>query len=194
MKSPEQLLVSTSSPGVASRTHDKISVRHVASIAGGNKRLAALSWLVPLLVLVVWEVVARLGLVSAQILPAPSKIVQAAVRLTIHGSLIRDMGISILRATAGYLIGGGVGFFLGVVVGFSRIGEALIDRSVQMIRAIPFLAALPLVIVWFGVGEGAKIFLVSLGVSFPIYVNTVLGIRQIDPKLLELGRVQGLSN
>ena len=62
-----------------------------------------------------------------------------------------------------------------------------------MIRAIPFLAALPLVIVWLGVGEAEKIFLVALGVTFPIYINTTLGIRQVDPKLLELGRVQGLS-
>jgi sulfonate transport system permease protein len=63
-----------------------------------------------------------------------------------------------------------------------------------MIRAIPFLAILPLVIVWFGVDEGGKIFLVALGVSFPIYINTVLGIRQVDPKLIELGRVTGLGN
>ena len=63
-----------------------------------------------------------------------------------------------------------------------------------MVRAVPFLAALPLTFIWFGVGEGQKIFLVSLGVLFPIYVNTVLGIRQVDPKLLELGRVQGLSH
>ncbi|MFG3756347.1 ABC transporter permease subunit, partial [Klebsiella pneumoniae] len=98
-----------------------------------------------------------------------------------------------LRAAAGFVIGGSVGFLLGVLVGFSRLAEALIDRSVQMIRAIPFLALLPLVIVWFGVGEAEKIFLVSLGVAFPIYINTTLGIRQVDPKLIELGRVQDLS-
>jgi sulfonate transport system permease protein len=62
-----------------------------------------------------------------------------------------------------------------------------------MLRAIPFVALLPLVIVWFGVAETEKIFLVSLGVLFPIYINTTLGIRQIDPKLLELGRVSGLG-
>ncbi|KAF1072339.1 ABC transporter permease subunit [Variovorax sp.] len=92
------------------------------------------------------------------------------------------------------MIGGSIGFALGTVVGFSRLAEAPFDRSIQMIRAIPFLAMLPLVIVWFGVDEGGKIFLVSLGVMFPIYINTVLGIRQVDPKLLELGRVTGLSN
>ncbi len=99
-----------------------------------------------------------------------------------------------MRATAGFAIGGSIGFVLGTLVGFSRVAEAAIDRSVQMVRAIPFLAVLPLVIVWLGVGEAEKMFLVALGVSFPIYINTTLGIRQVDPKLIELGRVQGLGS
>jgi sulfonate transport system permease protein len=119
---------------------------------------------------------------------------QTAWNLIGQGRLLSDIGASLLRAAAGFLIGGSLGFVLGTLVGFSRLAEALFDRSVQMVRAVPFLAALPLVIVWFGVGEGGKVFLVSLGVLFPIYINTVLGIRQVDPKLLELGRVTGLSN
>jgi sulfonate transport system permease protein len=110
-----------------------------------------------------------------------------------NGSLIQDLGISPARASVGFAIGGTIGFALGTTVGFSRIAAALMDRGIQMIRAIPFLALLPLVIVWFGVDEAEKIFLVSLGVSFPIYINTVLGIRQVDPKLVELGRVMGLT-
>jgi sulfonate transport system permease protein len=109
------------------------------------------------------------------------------------GELPRHLSASLARAVAGFAIGGGIGFGLGVLVGFSRLAEVLLDRSIQMIRAIPFLALLPLVIVWFGVDETGKIFLVSLAVMFPIYINTVLGIRQIDPKLLELARVTGLS-
>ncbi|MBV5268930.1 MAG: ABC transporter permease subunit, partial [Afipia sp.] len=136
---------------------------------------------------------AQIGWLSPQVLPAPSKVVKTAFKLAISGTLLNDLGVSMLRAGIGFAIGGGIGFALGTLVGFSRIAEAFIDRSVQMIRAIPFLALLPLVIVWFGVGEGQKIFLVSLGVAFPIYINTTLGIRQVDPKLLELGRVQGLG-
>jgi sulfonate transport system permease protein len=155
--------------------------------------LLAISWIAPLVLVVSWEVLAQAGWLSPQVLPAPSKVLRTAFRLAVSGSLLGDLGVSMLRAATGFAIGGGVGFALGTLVGFSRLGEALIDRSVQMIRAIPFLALLPLVIVWFGVGEAEKIFLVSLGVSFPIYINTTLGIRQVDPKLLELGRVQGLG-
>jgi sulfonate transport system permease protein len=163
--------------------------RHVI----GGRGLLVISWIAPLVLLASWEVLAQAGWLSPQVLPAPSKVLMTAFKLAISGSLLNDLGVSMLRAAAGFAIGGGVGFALGTLVGFSRIAEALIDRSVQMIRAIPFLALLPLVIVWFGVGEAEKIFLVSLGVCFPIYINTTLGIRQVDPKLLELGRVQGLG-
>ncbi|MFJ5489244.1 ABC transporter permease subunit [Hansschlegelia beijingensis] len=154
----------------------------------------ALSWAAPLILLVVWETLCRSGYVAPQVLPAPSKVAATAVKLASTGSLFNDLAVSLARAATGFAIGGLLGFTLGVAVGFSRVAEAAIDRSVQMVRAVPFLAALPLTIIWFGVGEGQKIFLVSLGVLFPIYVNTVLGIRQVDPKLLELGRVQGLSH
>jgi sulfonate transport system permease protein len=160
----------------------------------GRHGLQALSWLAPVAVVVVWELLARTGFLSPQVLPAPSKVIQTAIKLVSTGDLLSDLGISLLRAATGFAIGGSVGFTLGVLVGFSRIAEAAIDRSVQMIRAIPFIASLPLVIVWLGVGEAEKIFLVALGVTFPIYINTTLGIRQVDPKLVELGRVQGLSS
>lgn len=159
----------------------------------GPRQLLLLSWLAPVLAVAVWEILAQAGFVTPQVLPAPSKIVRTAFKLATTGSLLEDLGTSLLRAAAGFAIGGSIAFALGILVGFSRLAEALVDRSVQMVRAIPFLALLPLVIVWFGVGEGQKIFLVALGVAFPIYINTTLGIRQVDPKLMELGRVQGLS-
>jgi len=159
----------------------------------GDRGLALLSWAVPLLLVLVWELAARAGWLSPQVLPAPSKVAQTAWALIGQGRLLSDLGASLLRAAAGFAIGGSLGFVLGTAVGFSRLAEALLDRSVQMVRAIPFLALLPLVIVWFGVDEGGKVFLVALGVLFPIYINTVLGIRQVDPKLIELGRVTGLG-
>ena len=151
-----------------------------------------LSWLAPVLLVVAWEVSSRLGLVSPQVMPAPSRVARTAWELASSGELFIHLGASLLRATAGFVIGGSIGFALGVAVGFSPLAQALLDRPIQMIRAIPFLAMLPLVIVWFGVDESGKIFLVSLAVLFPIYINTVLGIRQIDPKLTELAKVQGM--
>jgi sulfonate transport system permease protein len=145
------------------------------------------------LLLVAWEIASRLGELPPYLLPAPSKVAGTAYKLVVTGTLLQDLGISLARASLGFLMGGSVGFVLGIVVGSSRVAEAVIDRPVQMVRAIPFLALLPLVIVWFGVGEGEKVFLVALGVVFPIYINTTLGIRQVDPKLLELGRVRELS-
>jgi sulfonate transport system permease protein len=183
----------------------------------GARGFLFVSWIAPLVLLLAWECFARLGALSPQVLPAPSKVLVTAWNLVQEGRLLSDLGSSLLRAVAGFVIGGGIGFTLGTLVGFSRLAEALLDRSVQMVRAVPFLAALPLVIVWFGVDEGGKVFLVSLGVMFPIYIwfgvdeggkvflvslgvmfpiyiNTVLGIRQVDPKLVELARVIGLSN
>lgn len=158
----------------------------------GQSGLQLLSWLAPMTLVIVWEHLAQAGWLSPQVLPAPSKIIRTAVKLISSGSLLNDLGISLLRAVAGFAIGSAVGFTLGMLVGFSRIAAAVIDRSVQMIRAIPFLALLPSSSSG-SVSAKPKIFLVALGVTFPIYINTVLGIRQVDPKLLELGRIQGLS-
>ena len=191
MTSIEQA-IETEQAGAAHGTRRAAAFAHSRYPIGRHGLLIA-SWIAPFVFIVAWELLAQAGWLSPQVLPAPSKVVRTAFRLLISGSLLNDLCVSMLRAAAGFAIGGGIGFALGTVVGFSRIAHALIDRSVQMIRAIPFLALVPLVIVWFGVGEAEKIFLVSLGVAFPIYINTTLGIRQVDPKLLELGRVQGLD-
>jgi sulfonate transport system permease protein len=173
---------------------DEAAATERASTLPLSKRsLFLLSWLAPAALVIIWEVLARGGWISPQVLPAPSKVVATAIKLATTDSLLNDLGVSLLRAAAGFVIGGSIGFALGTLVGFSHVAEAAIDRSVQMIRAIPFLAVLPLVIVWLGVGEAEKIFLVALGVTFPIYINTTLGIRQVDPKLIELGRIQRLG-
>jgi sulfonate transport system permease protein len=157
----------------------------------GNRQWV--SWLCPALLALAWEALARFGEIPPYILPAPTTVIATGISLIQDGTLIPDIGISLLRAAAGFVIGGSIGFALGIAVGFSRTAGLLLDRTILMLRAIPFLAVLPLVIVWLGIGEGAKIFLVAFGVAFPIYMNTVLGIRQVDPKLVELGRVTGLS-
>lgn len=154
--------------------------------------LRVLPWAVPLALLLAWQLASATGALPALVLPAPSAVLGAAVKLTSSGELPANLLVSALRAFAGLLIGGGLGFLLGLGNGVSRWSEALTDSSLQMVRNIPHLALIPLVILWFGIGETAKVFLVALGCFFPVYINTLHGVRGVDPKLVEMARVYGL--
>jgi sulfonate transport system permease protein len=152
----------------------------------------AAGWLIPALILVVWQGAATLGLLSESILPSPVAVAAAAWRLTLSGELPRNIEISFLRAIAGLAVGGGIGFALGLANGMSKISNALSDSTLQMIRNLPHLALIPLVILWFGIDEGAKLFLVALGVFFPVYINTLHGVRTVDPQLIEMATSYGM--
>ncbi len=153
-----------------------------------------LPWAVPVGLLVIWELLSQTGIISTRILPAPSQVVITAINLSLSGELFRNIGISAARAIAGLLVGGSIGLILGFVNGIFPWAETLFDTSVQMIRNIPNLALIPLVILWFGIGDVARLFLTSLGVFFPMYINTFYGIRNVDRGLIEMGRVYGLSS
>jgi len=156
--------------------------------------IAALGgWMVPVLILIGWEAACRLHLIAADTLPAPSAVLAAGWRLTLSGELPRNLEVSFLRAVAGFAIGGGLAIAFGLLNGLSRLGERLTDTSIQMLRNIPHLALIPLVILWFGIGDTARVFLVALGVFFPVYVNTVHGIRTVDPQLMEMARSYGMT-
>ena len=103
------------------------------------------------------------------------------------------MKISTWRALLGFAIGGGLGFAPGMANGLSSLSETLLDSTLQMIRNIPHLSLIPLVILWFGIDEEARLFLVALGVFFPMYVNTLHGVRSVDRQLTEMGRAYGMS-
>lgn len=150
-------------------------------------------WVVPFFIVVFWQIFSSIGLIPTRILPAPLDVINAAVKLGISGELFTNIGISAKRAITGFLLGGSIGFLLGLINGISPIAEKMLDTSIQMLRNIPNLALIPLVILWFGIGDEARLFLVSLGVMFPIYLNTFHGIRNVDPGLVEMGRVYGLN-
>ena len=103
------------------------------------------------------------------------------------------MAVSTRRAAIGFAVGGGLGLLLGLLTGSFRLLETLLDSTLQMVRNIPALALIPLVILWFGIDETAKLFLVALGVFFPVYLNTFHGIRSVDKGLIEMARSYGLS-
>lgn len=151
-------------------------------------------WLLPVLILSAWQAGSRFGLIAANVLPAPSEVLAAGWRLIQNGQLAENIAVSSRRAVSGFLLGGLLAFALGLFNGLSKTSERLTDTTVQMIRNIPNLALIPLVILWFGIEEEAKLFLTSLGVFFPIYINTFHGVRTVDSQLVEMGRSYGMGN
>ena len=156
-------------------------------------RQRLLPWALPLAVIVIWQIASQSGWLSTRILPEPWAVLKAAWSLSASGELWHHVAVSTGRALSGFVLGGGLALGLGLLTGSLRSAETLLDSSIQMIRNIPPLALIPLVILWFGIDESAKLFLVSLGVFFPIYVNTFHGIRSVDPGLIEMARSYGLS-
>ncbi|MDB5744531.1 MAG: binding-protein-dependent transport system inner rane component [Polaromonas sp.] len=153
----------------------------------------ALPWLVPVGLITLWQVASSLGWLSTRVLPAPSEVLKAAWTLTVSGELWTHVKVSAWRALAGLAIGGSLGLALGLLTGSVKFFETLLDSTIQMVRNIPALALIPLVILWFGIDETAKLFLISVSVFFPLYINTFHGIRSVDPGLIEMGRSYGLS-
>ena len=180
---------------LAERTFAGASPRPVRLRRGGRgfSPRSWIGWILPAFILVVWQIASSLGWIADQIMPSPGAVVAAAWRLTLSGELPQNLVVSALRALGGLVVGGGIGFALGLLNGLSRHSFAVTDTSVQMIRNVPHLALIPLVIVWFGIDEGAKLFIVSLGVFFPIYVNTLHGVRSVDVQLVEMAKSYGFA-
>ena len=153
-----------------------------------------IGWILPVLLIAGWELAARIGEIPANVLPAPSDVVAALWKLIRTGEIFQHIYVSAWRALTGFAIGGSIGFLLGLANGLSELSRKVSDTTLQMVRNIPHLALIPLVILWFGIDEEAKLFLVALGVFFPIYINTLHGIRTVDPQLVEMGRIYGMSS
>ncbi|MFN9859783.1 MAG: ABC transporter permease subunit, partial [Pseudanabaena sp.] len=166
-------------------------VKAIAQVKGIFDKLVP--WLFPIFLVILWQLAVQFGWLSTRILPAPTTVVSAAIKLAQTGELATNFRISASRALTGFAIGGSLGFVLGLVNGLFTVSEKILDTTLQMWRNIPNLALIPLVILWFGIGEEAKLFLVSSGVLFPIYINTFHGIRSIDSGLIEMGKVYGLN-
>ena len=147
----------------------------------------------PLVLVLVWQAASSCGLLSPRTLASPLQIVVTGWGLLASGELPWHLAVSLARVVAGLAIGLSVGVALALVAGLSRLGEDIVDAPVQMLRTLPFLALVPLFILWFGIGETPKIALVALGTAFPIYLNLFAGIRGVEPRLAEMGRVFGLD-
>ncbi|WP_327664565.1 MULTISPECIES: ABC transporter permease [unclassified Streptomyces] len=147
----------------------------------------------PLLLLVLWQVLTSVGVLTPEVLASPGTIARVGADLVSDGSLPAAMGVSLQRVAIGLLCGVVVGTGLALLSGLFRVGEDLVDASVQMLRTVPFVGLIPLFIIWFGIGEAPKVAIITLGVSFPLYLNVYAGIRGVDSHLIEAGESLGLS-
>ena len=148
----------------------------------------------PLLVVVAWQVACSLGAMPATLVASPVEVVNAGVHLWHVGTpstLGEDLRVSLTRALEGLLVGASVGAVAGTLAGLSRIGEQLFNGPVQILNTVPFLALLPLMIMWFGIGDASKVLLIAIGAAIPVYINLFAGIRSVDQRFVEMAAVAG---
>ncbi len=143
------------------------------------------------LVLVVWESVARAGLIPPLFLPRLSDVVAELARLVATGELLGSLSLSLRRIVLGWLVGSGAGFAVGLGIGLSALADALLDPLIALTYPIPKIAILPLLVLWLGIGETSKVAVIAIGVFFPVAVNTAAGVRGVDSSLVRAARSLG---
>ncbi|WP_438282350.1 ABC transporter permease [Pseudomonas alabamensis] len=169
-------------------------VAHSARPSGATKswRQRAKGLALPLAILVTLESLVRLGWIPAYQMPAPSEVAHTLIELA-DGALWSHIAASLSRVLAGFVIGASLGLLFAAGVGLSREAEAWLEPTFASLRAIPSLAWVPLLLLWLGIGETSKVTLIALGAFFPVYLNGVAAIRNIDRRLVEVGRMYGFG-
>lgn len=151
-------------------------------------RNTAIRWLSPLIILLLWQLASSTGILEERTLASPIELARTARELIESGQLAEAIGVSLRRAMVGLLIGSVAGVVLGTVAGLSKLGDAVVDPPMQMVRTLPLFGLVPLFILWFGIGETPKVLLIALGVVIPLYLNIVAALRSIDPELIEVAK------
>jgi sulfonate transport system permease protein len=146
----------------------------------------------PALALLAWWWGSSTGRIAPSVLPSPGKVVDTFIDLYRHNHLRKHLSTSLGRSARGAALGISVGLVLGGIAGLSKLGERLLDSSMQMLRTVPFLAIVPLLIVWLGIDEKPKILLIAAATTFPVYINTYNGVRNVDRRMVEAARSYGL--
>ncbi|GAA1297997.1 ABC transporter permease [Streptomyces sanglieri] len=147
----------------------------------------------PIALLALWWAASATGVLTPDVLASPADVLRAVGELWGNGQLPDALTTSLTRSGLGLLIGLAAGLVLGITTGFTRLGDELLDSSIQTLRTIPFLSLVPLFMVWFGINETAKILLIAVATTFPMYVSTSSGVRNTDPKLVEAMRSFGMG-
>lgn len=162
-----------------------------ARLDGVNLAQAGVGMVAPLLVLAVWYAVAALGWVNPQVLPAPLDVGRRWVEYLATGELWLDVVSSLTRVAVGFAVGAGLALPLGLAMGASPRVYAWMNPLVQVLRPIPPIAYIPLAILWFGLGNPPAVFLIAIGAFFPVLMNTIAGVRQVDGIYLRAARNLG---
>ncbi|MDD2545801.1 MAG: ABC transporter permease [Burkholderiaceae bacterium] len=147
----------------------------------------------PVTVVLAWQLASTLGWISPKLLAAPSVAVTTGFDMLVNGNLLEHLGASALRAYLGLFCGVLIGVLLALASGLSRWGEGAVDSLVQIKRAVPTLALIPLAILWLGIGETMKVALIATSVMVPVYINTHAALRGIDLRYVELAQTVGLG-
>jgi len=151
------------------------------------------TWGLVLGLLIIWEFLARLKLISPIIFPAPTLILSSLLKNLLIGKYNENVFISFSRVFFGFLIGGGAGMILGLLMGWSRRMRRVLDPIVAALHPIPKFALLPMVLIMFGLGESSRIVMVSIGAFFPMLINTMAGVVQVNPTYYDVVENYGAS-
>lgn len=141
--------------------------------------------------LIIWEALARTVTISPLFFPAPSVILLTFVQLIMNGKLLSHLGITLWRVFLGFFLGIVPGLILGLAMGWSRGLRVIVDPLIAAAHPVPKIAILPLIMIFFGIGEASKIVVIAVAVFFPILINTVAGVRQIHPIHFEVAQNYG---
>lgn len=150
-------------------------------------------WVLPLSLLALWWAAFHFGWTETKLFVPVEKVWDTAVRFTVSGELWRALSASLVRDLIGFTLGTLAGLLLGTLLGVSRLFENLIGPTFHTIKQVSVFAWIPLISLWFGLGDGAKIAFLSLGAFFPVVLNTFEGIRSVPRELLEVGRIFAFS-
>lgn len=180
-------------PAEATQTTATQAVAVAPARRAGRLRLRLAGLLLPVLIAALWEALVAAGLANGRLMPPPS-VVGATLRdLAASGELLTHAAATLWRVGAGFGIGAAAGTVLGALTGALPVARALLDPTLQALRAIPSIAWVPLFILWFGIFEASKVALIAVGVFFPVYLGVAAAILGIDRKIVEVGRVFRLS-
>jgi NitT/TauT family transport system permease protein/sulfonate transport system permease protein len=160
---------------------------------GRTARLRLGGFAVLVLLLVLWEVTSRAGVVNQIYVPPVSKIASELWRLLMNGELLRNLGASAVRFGFGYGLAVAIGLGIGLAMGYFRAGYLLLEPLIELLRPLPPPAIIPIAILFLGIENQMKVFVITFACFFPIVVNTIQGVAGVDRVLLDTARTFGLT-